>query len=359
MRCGDGFDCTDATTCTTGPTGGVEVCDDGLVEGEGVCLADCSALQECGDGDQEGDELCDNGEDNGTISTTIAYCTPDCDGTQLCGNGIEEGSETCDDGDGEDCGACNSGCDGPGSGLPCQMVEMWTGYFIDMYESSIWSGTECSGAQYGISEDDYPSGFPDLVASEGCGPGVESCTGVGSVLNEPMNTVYACNHPGYRPSVFLTWYQAKRACENVGKKLCTHSLWYSACTNNDSQLYTHYTGTHETYVYGTCNDGQAGSGQTVETGSYPACHGAGAASATADLLGNAFEWIADCKPCCSGSGRCGMKGGSFHNLKYPESSSDVLSCAWGMDAGSVNPDINRSALPTAKEHYLGFRCCLY
>ena len=37
------------------------------------------------------------------------------------------------------------------------------------------------------------------------------------------------NKPGEKPAVFVTWYQAKAACENVGKRLCKRAEWSLAC----------------------------------------------------------------------------------------------------------------------------------
>jgi hypothetical protein len=37
------------------------------------------------------------------------------------------------------------------------------------------------------------------------------------------------NRPGERPTVFVTWYEAKRTCEAVGKRLCARSEWTQAC----------------------------------------------------------------------------------------------------------------------------------
>jgi len=37
------------------------------------------------------------------------------------------------------------------------------------------------------------------------------------------------NKVGEKPAVFVTWYQAKAACENVGKRLCKRAEWTLAC----------------------------------------------------------------------------------------------------------------------------------
>jgi sulfatase modifying factor 1 len=37
------------------------------------------------------------------------------------------------------------------------------------------------------------------------------------------------NKVGERPTVFVTWYQARKACQNVGKRLCERTEWTLAC----------------------------------------------------------------------------------------------------------------------------------
>jgi Sulfatase-modifying factor enzyme 1 len=37
------------------------------------------------------------------------------------------------------------------------------------------------------------------------------------------------NQVGEKPTVFVTWYQAKKACQSVGKRLCERSEWTLAC----------------------------------------------------------------------------------------------------------------------------------
>lgn len=37
------------------------------------------------------------------------------------------------------------------------------------------------------------------------------------------------NRVGERPAVYVTWYDAKRSCESVGKRLCARSEWTLAC----------------------------------------------------------------------------------------------------------------------------------
>ena len=98
--CGDGVTCSDAS-CTTGPGGGVEQCDDA---GESAsCDSDCTPAQ-CGDGtvNATAGEQCD---DVGESATCDADCT-----TAQCGDGTVNATagESCDDG-GESA-ACDDDC---------------------------------------------------------------------------------------------------------------------------------------------------------------------------------------------------------------------------------------------------------
>jgi len=87
-----------------------EACDDGVNDGSpGSCEVDCSGwvpLPECGDGNLDAGEQCDEGNRNGTASSS---CDARC--RNRCGNGVVDAGEECDDGvnDGS-FGTCNSDC---------------------------------------------------------------------------------------------------------------------------------------------------------------------------------------------------------------------------------------------------------
>ena len=65
-------------------------------------------------------------------------------------------------------------------------------FWLDRYEASAWARADCSGVQFGVSEPDYPSGFP----SNG----------------NASQRVYACSVADVTPSASLTWFQAVQAC---------------------------------------------------------------------------------------------------------------------------------------------------
>ncbi len=119
--CGDGFTCSDPFTCTTGPGGLPEDCDD---SGNSVtCDSDCTGAA-CGDGftnplqtaDHASGEECDDGDllDGDTVGVT---CDSNCRVTN-CGNGAvtpatgeacDDGTQTNGDGCDDDTGAASPG----------------------------------------------------------------------------------------------------------------------------------------------------------------------------------------------------------------------------------------------------------
>jgi hypothetical protein len=89
---------------------------------------------------------------------------------------------------------------------------------MDIYEASVWSSPDCTGIQYGVNGDDYPSNFPDL----------------GNHL--PADALYACSLAGVMPSRYVTWFQASQACINQGKRLCeAFTFGYSLCGETPSE----------------------------------------------------------------------------------------------------------------------------
>ncbi|MFC1609835.1 DUF4215 domain-containing protein [Myxococcota bacterium] len=245
----------------------------------------------------------------------------DIDLAPICGDGVTQLGETCDDGSNDECGNCNSDCTALGTGIPCGMVQPYTAapYYIDQYEASVWSRANCTNMRFGDGVDDYPGGFFDLVASQGCGPGVETCTGSGLTLWDPTDTVFACSLPAVSPSVSLTWFQAKRACENSGKRLCSGAERDGGC---DAQFPY-----GSTYVPGTCND----SGSIANTGSFQDCHGTGMAASVFDLSGNVREWTSDFQR----AGGC-----------YSDSTAGPLACGSSLGSDPLAQGVNE-----------GFRCC--
>jgi cysteine-rich repeat protein len=185
-RCGDGFLCTDIS-CSSGPTGGAEVCDDGLSpEGNAqspTCNSDCSA-NACADGNlnpQAGEE-CDAGAG---LTTDAHPCTGDCT-IAYCGDakvcnavgcttGPTGGLEQCDDGNGNNNDTCRSNCAAAtcGDGVLCTAAGCNTaGLGPEQCDTSGESATcdsNCTPAVCGDST-------TNVTAGETCDTGGNSAT---------------------------------------------------------------------------------------------------------------------------------------------------------------------------------------
>jgi formylglycine-generating enzyme required for sulfatase activity len=133
----------------------------------------------------------------------------------------------------------------------------------------------------------------------------------------------------------LTWFEADRACREVGYRLCSVDEYERACGGVDRR---------RTYSYGSdhvprrCNipesDDEPDSRRVVESGSFPECV---TPEGVYDLTGNALEWLADEG---SGGGLYAIRGGSTFQ---PESSAKCVR----NNGGWLVPD----------EEAAGFRCC--
>lgn len=114
--------------------------------------------------------------------------------------------------------------------------------------------------------------------------------------NFPVNgnwtaPLYAVTLPGVVPSVCISWFQAEQACAISGKRLLTNQEWQRAVA-----------GTPDTAA---CNIAFFLS----PTGSFPGCI---SKWKVLDMVGNAFEWVADWMPRSSGCGSwSGVAGGLF------------------------------------------------
>lgn len=185
-RCGDGFLCTDIS-CSSGPTGGAEDCDDGLSpEGDAesaLCNSDCS-VSACADGklNPSAGEECDDGAG---LTTNAHPCTGTCqiaycgDGNLCnagtCTTGPAGGLEQCDDGDGNNNDACLSNCATAtcGDGVLCTEAGCNTAGIgpeeCDTSGESATCDSDCTAAACGDST-------VNASAGEACDTGGDSLT---------------------------------------------------------------------------------------------------------------------------------------------------------------------------------------
>lgn len=146
---------------------------------------------------------------------------------------------------------------------------------IDKYESSFWTSSSCTGTRY----DRPPEGFPQYVISSGTGNTYTDETGYVHQMLTPTTNLYACSVANVRPTTNITWFQAKRACENSNKRLCKDAEWAAACP----QRYPY----GDTYIPGACHHTFGGS--VAATGSSPQCQGG--VPGLYDMVGNVSEWL--------------------------------------------------------------------
>jgi formylglycine-generating enzyme required for sulfatase activity len=136
------------------------------------------------------------------------------------------------------------------------------------------------------------------------------------------------------PSRYVSWYQAKRACENAGKRLCASDEWRAACVGPSEFLYPY----GDQYEEGACNDKESPFDEVTNTGSFEGCEGG--YSGLFDLTGNIDEWTATCWR-----------------------QDDMYSCRWvGGYFFATEPDcyygFEAKRYPYQWSRYAGFRCCL-
>ncbi len=349
----------------------------------------------CDDGNECTENWCDQddsrADEYGCVlenSPTTKPCTEDgnqctydlCDGSGHCGHPYKPTSESCDDeqfctvsdhcdgaggcvgGENRDCtGQCLTGvckesedvcepvadytpCDdgnantiedacingqcvgsttwyGPGEcpGFSDMVKVPGTNWCIDKWEASMMETSNCGGTQYGVDSDDYPDGFPDDVDKPMGG-------------SDQTTPVYACALENHEPSRYMTYWQAKKACENMGKVICPADIWQDACHHGDSSWsYPYGNSYHGNY----CNGTDYGSGAPISTGDATSCT---SDYGHFDMSGNVDEWT---------SGTCGAWGASRRVFGgYFGSGEDDLKC-------SSNSCESRS---TSNDH-IGVRCC--
>jgi formylglycine-generating enzyme required for sulfatase activity len=131
------------------------------------------------------------------------------------------------------------------------------------------------------------------------------------------------NREGKQPRPGVSWVEAKVACLDAGKRLCSAYEWESVCRN----------GSRNVYPYGDAYDKKkcpTEGKEIVKSGEFNECGSAG----VSDMVGNVWEWVED---------RQGdypyMMGGSYRDGKDAHCGLKV--------PGTI----------AAKADDVGFRCC--
>lgn len=144
---------------------------------------------------------------------------------------------------------------------------------------------------------------------------------------------------GVLPSTYITWFQAAAACRNAGKRLLTSAEWQAAAF-----------GTPDGAPCNTTGPGTVGAGSLV---------GCTSDFGVRDLVGNAWEWVADWQPQASSCGSTwggGIDDYGCVGLNGPPTAV-IRGGSWfsGPLAG-VFATKNDNTTPFASFYDVGFRC---
>ena len=153
----------------------------------------------------------------------------------------------------------------------------------------------------------------------------------------------AVSRAGVKPAN-VSWYDAKKACEKAGKRLCDSYEWVSTCQGKDAVDDDQNGNFADDYIEGNqfpyadfyepnrCHvTGDRRNGEPVATGSKAECR---TPTAVYDLVGNVEEWIEKVE------GRAQLAGGDF---RVKEKGSCLRA--------------HRSFGPGHRSRGIGFRCC--
>jgi eukaryotic-like serine/threonine-protein kinase len=136
------------------------------------------------------------------------------------------------------------------------------------------------------------------------------------------------NQAGALPRVDVTWTDARDACAEAGKRLCSEAEWEKACKGPGNPRFPYGTA----FDAKRCNT-EGNQGKAVASGTFGSCR---SGYRVADLSGNVAEWTDG----TLGGGDRVQKGGAF-NAQQPSAR-----CAARV---STEPDAHSPAV--------GFRCC--
>ncbi len=177
------------------------------------------------------------------------------------------------------------------------------------------------------------------------------------------DTYRAVSLRGAVPQAYISGYDAKRACEASGKRLCSDVEWQRACRGladnvypygntrlngacNDESLHPIYSpaecfGTDASWIYSQIAypgiDQQPNT--LTKTGSMPECV---TAEGVYDLMGNVHDWIYDPRNLTDPSVGVDFRGGYYNDTKL-----NGNGCLYNTDVHSL----------AQVDYSVGFRCC--
>lgn len=273
-------------------------------------------------------------------------------------------------------GGCrDAGGRGPLSGVALGLLSLGLGWLLRRRPRAwglVWLLLPLTQTACGEEGDTAPDRAPPAARGVGC-PGQEGMIVIPSIRGEPpycidqyeaslgpglvgnveqpedgdgSTTAAAVSARFVQPARGLSWFQAKAACANAGKRLCKPTEWTTACRGDEDLTYPY----GDEYQASTCNGFDAIRRAPVETGAMivgesdtegGALTAGGCVSkhGAYDLSGNLLEW--NDGRYLEGSRR-GLAGGGFRSNR------SGLRC--------VTDD--NYALPGDANDAHGFRCCL-
>lgn len=215
-------------------------------------------------------------------------------------------------------------------------------FWVDRYESSVWSNADCTGAQYGGEVNNWSD-------VEGTFPR----------NGQISSLLYACSVNDVFPSTHLTWFQAQAACAASGKHLITNAEWQVAVAGTQDPGASDGAG-------GTCNTGPGTSGRRTGLGAL--CRSIWGCE---DMIGNEWEWTATLYGYGSSSddgSQSAYYGNDYYwNVRaaefpgpegghFPPAAVRGGSSAYGAGSGAFTTTLHVSP-DNANNH--GFRCARY
>jgi len=94
------------------------------------------------------------------------------------------------------------------------------------------------------------------------------------------------NKKGEKPSIKVTWFEAKVYCKKKGKRLCSGEEWEKACAGKNWYKYSY----SDSYDASKCGLGRKTTKDVYKAGSLSGCV---SSYGVYDMIGNVWEWTDD------------------------------------------------------------------
>ncbi len=156
------------------------------------------------------------------------------------------------------------------------------------------------------------------------------------------------NRVGALPKPDVGWYEARRQCRNLGKRLCASAEWERACRGLEGWRYS-YGPVRDPAACNTHFEGRPpGRVPLAEAGSFPRCQ---SPEGVYDLNGSLSEWVED--PWYG-------ETQSFEPWSWPWSEAHVLrgGTMWSVTFYGQDCLSTHGHSPRTETGDDGFRCCL-